>query len=191
MTMVNERTSLTDGTNKLTDAASGVLADSIRPQFDKTTNKLGYYELCANGGGVYSPFSGYGICHRFCPVINQLIIQTEQTFPGPSGLQRCNPAWMYEFCKHYGGVRHKYPLRRYMHDKWFLAFDFTSDELNKISSDISISGAELRRSGNFLNFQIEFGASLSPGFQDCQMYVYTECVQMVHINSQGALFLQR
>lgn len=85
-----------------------------------------------------------------------------------------------------------------MHDKWFLAFDFTSDELNKISPEISLSGAELRRSGNFLNFQIIFGApnnaALVAGpvpFTNCQMYCYTECVQMVHINSQGALFLQR
>lgn len=82
----------------------------------------------------------------------------------------------------------KYPLRRYMHDKWFLSFDFTSDELNRTSPEISLSGAELRRSGNFLNFQIIFG-STNEGFADCMLYSYTECVQMIHIKSDGALFV--
>jgi hypothetical protein len=77
-----------------------------------------------------------------------------------------------------------------MHDKFFLVLDFTSDELNRTDPEISLSGAELRRSGNFLNFQIIFGDALA-GFTDCMLYSYTECVQMVHVNSQGALFVQR
>jgi len=73
-----------------------------------------------------------------------------------------------------------------MHDKFFLCFDFTSDELNRINPEISLSGAELRRSGNFLNFQIIFGApaaapiALKAGqqtpFTNCMLYSYTECV---------------
>lgn len=94
----------------------------------------------------------YGLCHRFCPQISSFIVQAEQAYPGPTGLQWCTASYLYEFNQRYGHVVQKYPLRWFMHDKFFLALDFTSDELNKTDPEISLSGAELRRSGNFLNF---------------------------------------
>lgn len=91
-------------------------------------------------------------------MLNYLIDSSINIYPGPSGFQRINSSYLYEYTKIAGKYKHWYNLKRYEKGKFVLVHDFCSDDFTNTPSQVSISGAEIRKAGNFVMFNITFGS---------------------------------
>lgn len=132
----------------------GVLKNSIPPIFVPSQyGSTGSYEICwkaqANAGAYPTcPLGMYGITHRFCPEMSQFLLNaTSLLFPGPAGMGQCSGAILYDYAAKAMKIKHKYPMRRFFCDKFFLPVIYGSQDLNRVDEEYDIQGTNIRAQG--------------------------------------------
>lgn len=180
------------------DGNNGILADSIPSVFAPGYNSsIGSYELCAkpHAGavpGISTAANIYGITTRICPELGNWLVDTSNLiFPGSGGIRNFNLSWFCEFFKQQSGKKHKYPMRRFGADKFIFYQCYGSQKLNRVPEELDIAGAELKKNGNYMSYNITFGSAGINSFQDAYLYSYTCVNQMIHIRSDGSVKIQR
>lgn len=176
---------------KITGAslANGVVANQLQSVFDYVN---GSYELMPpiNADASSNALAINGLTTRLCPELPNFLINTSTVImPGSTGLQQAQGSWLYQYAQQVDDKKQKYCLRRFCADKFYLPICYGSQDLNKVAHDVDISGMELKQNGNFMNVNITFGSINTDLI--CYLYAYTIVNQLVHINSSGALKVQR
>lgn len=70
-------------------------------------------------------------------------------------------------------IKHKYPMRRFFTDKFFLPIIYGSQKLNKIDEEYDIQGTNIRAQGRMVSLLINFGSMTGNSTQSPYMYMYT------------------
>lgn len=134
----------------------------------------------------------YGITHRFCPEMSQFLLNcTSLLFPGPAGFGQCSGSILYDWAAKALDIKHKYPMRWYFCDKFFLPIIYGSQKLNKIDEEYDIQGTNIRAQGRMVSLLINFGSMTGNANQSPYMYMYTALNQLVQLRSDGSIFVQR
>lgn len=132
----------------------------------------------------------YGDTARFMPQVSSFqMVTANQYYPSGGGLLRWSAPMLYQYTALAQGKKMRYPVHRYASDKFYTVLQYGSLDLARVPEAINVQGSVVKDSGNFGTLDIVFNDIA--GNSLVRMYIYTEAVQLIHINSKGDLKVER
>lgn len=119
------------------------------------------------------------------------MVTANQYYPSGGGLLRWTAPMLYQYTALAQGKKMRYPIHRYASDKFYTVIQYGSLDLARVPEAINVQGAVVKDSGNFGTLDIVFTDVAGTADNILRMYVYTEAVQLIHINSKGDLKVER